>query len=209
MNSSIFTPELIAIIAMFITMVGAMLGFGFNVTNRLARVETKVDGMDEKFDGIDKKFDKVDEKFDAIDKKFEGIYKKFDKIDADIMDVKDRIGAVVVDVAFLKGNFAAQGASPLELTKRGMQISESIDGEQIIDDNFEMLSEYIKKHSPTDSLFDILVTGRHIIKERINEILSKEHKDTLYAIGADRYLVLDTLSIVLRDKYIQAAIKIA
>jgi hypothetical protein len=90
-----------------------------------------------------------------------------------------------------------------------MQIAKVVNADQVIGDNFEMLSEYIKEHSPTDSLFDILVTGRHIIKESIDEILSKDQKDNLYAIGADRYLVLDTLSIVLRDKYIQAAIKVA
>jgi hypothetical protein len=125
------------------------------------------------------------------------------------LEFNEKLNDVISEVAFLKGNFAAQGASPLKLTPRGMQILKSIDGEKILDDNFEMLAGYIKEHTPTDSLFDILVTGRQIIKASINDILSREHKDKLYAIGADRYLVLDTLSIVLRDKYIQASIKAA
>lgn len=192
MNTSIFTPELIAIISMFVTLGGGMLVFGISFTNRLSRVETRLDGVDRR----------LDEKFDVIDKKFE-------KIEEQISDLGVQINDVRTDVAFLKGNFAAQGASPLELTQRGMQIAKSIDGSKVIEDNFEMFAAYIKENTPTGSLFDILVTGRQVIKANINDILSEEQKDKLYAIGADRYLVLDTLSILLRDKYVSAAVAAA
>ena len=64
------TPELIAIIAVGVAVVGQAL----HQNNALRRE------MNEKFAKVDERFDRLDERFDKLDERFDKLIGRFDKL---------------------------------------------------------------------------------------------------------------------------------
>lgn len=68
------TPELIAIIAVGLTVVGVVLRQG-------SRFDKKFDKVDERFDKVDKRFEKVDERFKSLEDRMTQIEKQQAKLE--------------------------------------------------------------------------------------------------------------------------------
>ena len=65
---------------------------------RFNGIDKRLDSMDVRFDGIDRKLDSIDLRFDGIDKRldieFDGINNRLDRLESDVVDIKDSIGKI-------------------------------------------------------------------------------------------------------------------
>ena len=99
-------PNLIALIGMWISIVGMILWQSYRHDTKIDALNTK---LDTKIDALDAKFDtKIDTKFDAlntkIDTKIDALDTKFDKIDEEFKAVRRDIAAQGVRLGRIEGH---------------------------------------------------------------------------------------------------------
>jgi hypothetical protein len=139
-----------------------------------------------------------------VEKELFGVQKDVANLKDEITNVKEDIKDVRADVRILMQTAAFSSNSPLQLTPRGREVVEMVGGRELINKNKDLLFGAIKaKTSDNEDKFSIQVVAREVIEKNILELLDKETKRKLGADGVDLPLLGKSLSILLRDMYLE------
>ena len=76
-------------VAIFVAAVGAAVAFG-KLSERVAHMDVRFDGVDARFDAIDTRFAGVDARFDRMDARFDRINERFERLETRMAGVEQR-----------------------------------------------------------------------------------------------------------------------
>lgn len=155
-----------------------MLGeFKTTVIDRLSRVETKIDRLED----------------DTKD-----IQRRFNRLEPVVIEIQ----SVLKENGFpLHQPFITPG-SPLKLTEAGEDLANHVNGYAFIETNKEFFVALLEQVNPATG-YDVQETAKKVLTDTVSHPIFNPIKEIIYKEGSAIEPVLSVLSIILRDIYLK------
>ncbi len=159
--------------------------FKADIIGRLSSVETKIDRIEK---------DTVEIKGDL--KNLNSRVFKLESATIEVREVVKRAGGRLYQPLEIGPG------SPLKLTEYGEELSKKISAEKFIEDNEIILFSWMDAKN-TKTSYDVQVASKKIIEENLSNPIMNNFKQFAYNEPIDMDIILNVVSIILRDRYLE------